>query len=100
MFVCIVSSAQSVVFIYVEINLPGLDYPLWDVVYLRYKEPFKNLPLLERPMVTDAVVVSMFDFHRSDRGSNPVVAVKFHVYAERHPCPSQLSENHGFTHAM
>ena len=42
------------------------------------------------------VVVSMFDFHRSDRGSNPaVVAVKFHVYdytIERHPW--QLSENH------
>ena len=48
------------------------------------------------------VVVSMFDFHRSDRGSNPgrggkmVVAVKFHnVYdytIERHPW--QVSENH------
>ena len=42
------------------------------------------------------VVVSMFDFHRSDWGSNPGCAVKFrNVYdytIERHPC--QVSENH------
>ena len=43
------------------------------------------------------VVVTMFDFHCSDRGSNPGhVAVKFHnVYdytIERHPW--QVSENH------
>ena len=29
-------------------------------------------------MESAGVVVSMFDFHCSDRGSNPVVAVKFH----------------------
>ena len=43
------------------------------------------------------VVVSMFDFHRSDQGfESPVVAVKFHnVYdytIVRHPW--QVSENH------
>ena len=44
------------------------------------------------------VVVSMFDFHRSDRAigvRTPVVAVKFHVYdytIEEHPW--QVSENH------
>ena len=42
------------------------------------------------------VVVSMFDFHRSDRGSNPSRGGKFHnVYdytIERHPW--QVSENH------
>ena len=43
----------------------------------------------------DGVVVSTFDFHHSDRGSNPGRGSKFHVYdytIERHPW--QVSENH------
>ena len=42
------------------------------------------------------LVVSMFDFHRSDRGSNPSRGRKFHnIYdytIERHPW--QVSENY------
>ena len=49
----------------------------------------------EKPLWASGVVVSMFDFHRSDRGSNPGRGgEKFHVYdytIERHPW--QVSEN-------
>ena len=60
-----------------------------------YYEFYKNGHEIMRSWAY-GVVVSMFDFHRSNRGSNPFVKVKFHnVYdytIERHPW--QVSENH------
>ena len=66
---------------------------------------YRNFTAVSTPVVIAyGVVVTMFDFHRSDRVRIPVVAVKFHnVYdyiIERHPWQVSKIISHGFTQAM